>query len=381
MSNKPRILYMLHNPFIRCGTELHTKALFEGLKHKYDTWLVYPKGDSLFLTNDGQTAYKYAADPIRRPIMPVSAPLTSQSLQAVFARVQPDLIHIQHFCNWPVDVLDQVTANGRPVVLSLHDYYAITPAFTMMGVDDPGVTLSTDYSSSVFGMDISGFLSQRRGILHESLGRVSEIVVPSGFLAKVMGTIFPYEYKIIPHGIYDYAPVPKNTSRDMFIFGFVGHLIPPKGWETLVQAFPLVKERFPQTELHLFGSPRPENADVQGIVYHGRYDQGDLPNIFSRMDVAIIPSIFAEPFCLVLSEAWMAGCPVAVSDIGALGDRVEDGVNGRKFRAGDVSAIQDALDWFLQHDDWKTWKIEKPKTVEQMWDDYDRLYERKLVLA
>ena len=36
-------------------------------------------------------------------------------------------------------------------------------------------------------------------------------------------------------------------------------------------------------------------------------------------DVAVIPSVFAETYCLVLSEMWMAGLPVAVSDIGALG--------------------------------------------------------------
>lgn len=378
MINKPCVLYILHNPFIRCGTELHTRALFDGLSDKYDTWVVYRKDDSLFLSNDAQTTSKFPADPMDKRVAPLNGTLTEESLRAVFSRVQPELIHIQHFYNWPLNVINWTLELNKPVVLSLHDYYAITPAFTMTGVSDPRVTLTADYSKATFGEDITGYLKLRREILSQSLERVTQIVVPSEFLARRMKAIFPVDYRVIPHGIHGYLPMPKRMPDDKVIFGFVGHLNPSKGWESLVAAFRLLRDKCQHTELHLFGSPRPERDDMPGIIYHGRYAQEDLPRIFSRIDVAVIPSVFAETFCLVLSEAWMAGVPVAASDIGALGDRVVDGVNGKKFQPGNVESVRHTLAWFLKNDEWKTWNIKKPRTTRQMCLDYDLLYAQLL---
>ena len=38
--------------------------------------------------------------------------------------------------------------------------------------------------------------------------------------------------------------------------------------------------------------------------------QEDIPKICQEIDVAIIPSVFAETYSLVLSEMWMGGIPV-----------------------------------------------------------------------
>lgn len=255
----------------------------------------------------------------------------------------------------------------------------ITPAFTMTGVSDPHVTLTTDYSITTFGKDITPYLKLRREVLSQSLERVTKIIVPSEFLARRMKTIFPFDYRVIPHGIHDYAPVPKRTPDGMVIFGFIGHLVPTKGWESLINAFRLLQDEYTHTELHLFGSPRPERNDIPGIIYHGRYAQDELPDIFSRIDIAVIPSVFAETFCLVLSEAWMANVPVAASNIGALGDRIDDGINGKKFQFGNVESIRQTLAWFLENDEWKTWQIKKPRTTRQMCHDYDLLYKKQLL--
>lgn len=128
MKNKPCILYILHNPFIRCGTELHTRALFDGLSDTYDTWIVYRKDDSLFLSNNAKTAYKYPSNPLDKRITPLNDRLTNNSLRAVFSRVQPDIIHIQHFYNWPLNIINWTLEMCKPVVLSLHDYYANHPS-------------------------------------------------------------------------------------------------------------------------------------------------------------------------------------------------------------------------------------------------------------
>ncbi len=54
MNNMPRILYVLHDNIKNAGgTEHHTKTLLSGLDDCYDTWVVYPGGDKLYVSNEG----------------------------------------------------------------------------------------------------------------------------------------------------------------------------------------------------------------------------------------------------------------------------------------------------------------------------------------
>ena len=58
----------------------------------------------------------------------------------------------------------------------------------------------------------------------------------------------------------------------------------------------------------------------------------------------IVPSLAAETFSLVAVEAQAAGLPLIVSNVGALPERVEDGVNGILVPPGDVAALAAAIE-------------------------------------
>jgi len=97
------------------------------------------------------------------------------------------------------------------------------------------------------------------------------------------------------------------------------------------------------------------------VTFHGTYQPGDVPRLAAQVDVAVIPSEYPETYSLVLSEMWQAGLPVLVSDLGALDERVQDGVNGRKFKAGEVADLAKSLCWFLETDAWRMWTIPGPR--------------------
>src|SRR5262249_2728233 len=130
-------------------------------------------------------------------------------------------------------------------------------------------------------------------------------------------------------------------------------------------------------ELHFFGGPIPDVPALEGVLFHGAFRPEDLPRLCAEIDVAVIPSVFPETYCLVLSEVWMGGLPVAASGLGALGERVEEGVSGKKFRPGDPSSIAEALCWFLEQD-WRRWQVPRPRTLDAMLADYDALYQEVL---
>jgi glycosyltransferase involved in cell wall biosynthesis len=378
-SARPRLLYLVHCYDNLAGVELHTRALAEGLADRFEVAVAYPHQDRLRLLRGG-AAVEYPADPPVWPATPYRAPRTEQALAHILDAVRPDLIHVQHFLHWPLSVLDQAADRGVPVVVSFHDFYAITPRFTMQGTDDPEQTFTPAFARAAFGADLSAYLAERRRLLSAALARAAARVVVSPFLERQLARIFPGPYRVIEYGIPPFAPRPAPPHGPGLRFGCVGSLIPQKGWRSVLDAFPEVRRRHPDAQLHFHGGPVPPLPAPEGVTFHGPYLPADLPRLCAGLDVAVIPSVFAETHCLVLSEMWMAGLPVAVADIGALGERVADGVNGKKFRPGDRAAIAETLCWFLEHDDWRRWQLPRPRPVDAMLADYDSLY-RELLAA
>jgi len=88
----------------------------------------------------------------------------------------------------------------------------------------------------------------------------------------------------------------------------------------------------------------------RSVRFLGFKNQGELLGYYALADVFVLPS-FNETWGLVVNEAMNAGCAIVVSDqVGSGVDLVEDGVNGAKFRAGDVAGLTRALDRTLQND-------------------------------
>jgi glycosyltransferase involved in cell wall biosynthesis len=83
----------------------------------------------------------------------------------------------------------------------------------------------------------------------------------------------------------------------------------------------------------------------------GFVNQSQLPSVYRAADLFVLPSLY-EPFGLVVNEAMLCGCPVAVSDrVGAKYDLVREGENGYVFSAGNIDALAAIYRDFLPHPD------------------------------
>jgi glycosyltransferase involved in cell wall biosynthesis len=77
-----------------------------------------------------------------------------------------------------------------------------------------------------------------------------------------------------------------------------------------------------------------ERVRILGFV-----NQSQLPSVYRAADLFVLPSLY-EPFGLVVNEAMLCSCPVAVSDqVGAKYDLVREGENGYIFPTGNVDAL------------------------------------------
>lgn len=379
---KPRLLFLVHQFGNLTGVELHTKMLVEALATEYEISVAWPVSDvpsmpgswGLRLKDHKGAERIVLTEPSIWPETPYSATTTDVALREVIKWVRPDLIHIQHFLNWPLGVIDRAIESGAKVIVSFHDHYALSPQYALTGNESPGELISSVHPQA-FGKDISPYLRKRREWLRHSLERVHARVTVSPYIEQHMAAVFPFEYRQIEYGIQPFVPRPKIPSNHLR-FGFLGQRVPMKGWDVLMRGFEHMRLLHPRAELHCF-CHAPERVP-HGVTFHGAYQPEDIAEICSRIDVGVVPSVFAETYCMVLSELWHGGLPVAASDIGALHDRVIDGVNGLKFAPGDVEQLARTLSWFATHEEWRSWHWPQPRLMPEMVADYDALYRELL---
>ena len=376
---KPRLLYITHCYYNRGGVEEHTRDLASGLDADFDIRIVAPEQGRLAVIEKEQLCYTLPADPPIWPLTPINQPTTLNSLNEVITSFKPDLIHIQHFYNWPLGMLELAVNSGIPTMISFHDYYSVHPIYTIQYAEDTLEALTPAYSIKTLGQDITKYLHDRIDYLSRCFSKAASLVVPSTYLANELGKIYGLPFNVISHGIPPIAlekPTPSNRIR----FGSLGSKLLQKGWVDLLAGFAQVRLRGYDCELIFIGGGAVEPTEaVPGVHYHGPYHRSQLGSLLPLFDVGVIPSLFAETFSYVLSEHQAGKKPVAASKIGTLGDRITDGVNGKHFKAGDIEGIADTLIWFIENEDtWRKWKIPEPRLIDAMLTDYRELYNGKI---
>ncbi len=111
----------------------------------------------------------------------------------------------------------------------------------------------------------------------------------------------------------------------------VGRLVPQKGTEYLIQAIPLIIQRYPEAKFIIVGEgwykDHLENlAQSTGYrwkaLFTGFIPDSDLVALLMSADVLVVPSVY-EPFGIVALEGMAAGVPVVASQIGGLAEVIE----------------------------------------------------------
>ena len=135
---------------------------------------------------------------------------------------------------------------------------------------------------------------------------------------------------------------------------YVGRLVDKKGVDVLVEAL----SRLDGARLEVIGAgpdrPALERlAERVGVADRVRF-RGKLPKpevlaALARAQVVVIPSRVGaggdmEGTPVVLCEAMAAGVPVVASNLGGLGECIDDGVDGLLVPPGDVDALAATLD-------------------------------------
>jgi glycosyltransferase involved in cell wall biosynthesis len=139
---------------------------------------------------------------------------------------------------------------------------------------------------------------------------------------------------------------PPRSPDAPFTMGFIGRIVPEKGLETLLDAVAklpaagwrlvIAGEVFPPLELEKL------KARVAGLPVEWL---GIVPadEFYQRIDLLVVPAIWADPGPLVVHEAFANAVPVVGTRIGGITDFIEHDTTGWLYTPGDVSALSTIL--------------------------------------
>jgi glycosyltransferase involved in cell wall biosynthesis len=159
-----------------------------------------------------------------------------------------------------------------------------------------------------------------------------------------------------PHMIYNSRPLavrPVDERRvrqgGRGVIGSIGRLTDQKGYGTLIDALPRVRERIPQAQIVLIGDgdrrgELERQARRLGVEASVRFlgQRDDASELLGTLDVFALPSLW-EGIPTALLECIAAGVPVVASDVPGNRDLIEGGASGWLVPPQDAGALADAL--------------------------------------
>ena len=361
-------------PFVG-GVEEHVRRLSQGLAGRGHAVSVVTLGNDDLPpagTDHGVRIYRVRAAVQRagwlfsnrhRPwAPPLPDPAVLYSLQGILRAERPDVVHGH---DWLARAYLPLKPLVRaPFVMSLH-YYTLScakksllrgakpcsgPAFRKClrcaashygGAKGIGVTLANWAMSALEKAEVDVFLPV------------------SVETAQGNGLSDSDRYEVVPNFMpertrsgVNLGPFLAQLPAEPFLL-YVGDLRRAKGIDVLLTAYAGLTHAPP---LVLIGKVWPESPQTYppNVVVLRDWPNEAVLAAWDRSLMGIVPSIWPEPFGIVVIEAMNSGRPVIASRIGGLPDLLGQGAAGVLVPPGDAGALREALAGLLRDDDRRT---------------------------
>ena len=154
---------------------------------------------------------------------------------------------------------------------------------------------------------------------------------------------------VVPNGL-DFEPFRPRPAREVLRqVVVVANLRPEKGHDVLLDAAPLVLQRFPDARFALAGggpeleplTARARALDVShAVTFLGHQD--DVSACLDANDIFVLPSR-SEAFPNAVLEAMASGMPIVASAVGGIPELVENGHTGMLVPPNDPEALADRV--------------------------------------
>lgn len=419
---------LYHPELVRGGAQQVTYELFEGLKEQPGMepfWLAAidegspalfksgaritgfdgRPGEFLFLSQ----AYDYAWEKGTNVLL-------AEAYKSFLLMIRPDVVHFHHFLRLGIDFLTltrQVLPHAK-IVFTAHEFLTICAANGHM-VRRTDQSLCSRASPVRCHQCLPNLPPEhyfvREMWMKRHLSVVDVFTTPSRFMVAQYEAwgLDPAKFVHVTNGQRLSAPPQPAEplaapTRKRNRFGFFGQLVDAKGLHVLLAAVALLRAQgFDDFVVEIngdniqFATPA-RRAEIEAflaeeeklplagrrVVFNGSYHPSQLEGRMERVDWVIVPSVWWEIFCLVISEAWSFGRPVIASKVGGPAERITNGVDGLLFTMGDARALAETMHRACTEDglwDKLAAGIKPPPDRTEMVNGYMRVYQDQTLHA
>lgn len=282
------------------------------------------------------TSYKSVARRVRTKLADRYSGAMYARVRSVLAELRPDIVHTNSLLGFSTSVWDAAGSLGIPIVHTAHDWYLPCIRSTML---QGGRACARQCASC------SLYTRRRRS----ASARVGAFVGVSEFVRRTHlncgffnGTTTAVIHNARP--ARRRAQYLRTCPNGPLRLGFLGRIEAAKGIELLLETLRPLKA---SVNLRIGGAGNAELVERlktqyvdDRFVWAGRVDPREF---YREIDVLVVPSIWNEPFGLVIGEAHSEGIPVIASRRGGMPEIVQDGTTGFLFDPDRPAELADII--------------------------------------
>ncbi|MCB9812847.1 MAG: glycosyltransferase family 4 protein [Pseudomonadales bacterium] len=210
-------------------------------------------------------------------------------------------------------------------------------------------------------------IDHRSDKVRETLSQLDLVIFPTVFLYQEFSK-WGFQSKqviISEHGIDTslFKKFTKEPSKKIR-FAFIGAIIPAKGLDILLKAWKKIDSS--NVELKIYGKfdlDKKYTSSIQSLISHsksikleGTFKPEEIAQVFSEVDVLVLPSRWFENGPLVLRNSLLGKIPVIATNLGSNPEYINDPLNGLLFENEDENDLANKIEFL----------IEKPEKIKEM---------------
>jgi glycosyltransferase involved in cell wall biosynthesis len=266
-------------------------------------------------------------------------------VRRILSKEKPDIVHTHNLKGLGYLIPRAIRGLGLRHVHTLHDVQLVEPS---------GIIIKGAENQWPYNFFLRSWYEKICRVL---FGSPEVVISPSNFLLgfyESRGFFLRSRKVVVPNPVIE-NNVMMNRAESIGVFSFLylGQIEDHKGVLLLISAF----KNFCQDKaiLHIVGAgsklaeAKCLAADCSQIIFHGKVDRAQLPQIFSQTDMAIVPSLCYENSPTVIFESFSFAVPVLASSIEGVAELIKNGENGLTFEAGNEAALVEKMRWCVEN--------------------------------
>lgn len=273
-------------------------------------------------------------------------------------KVNPDVIHLHEIRKGTASIILAAKNSGIPIVQTLHDTRLACMSEFGSNLETGVPCLKGSLLNCVKNNCTPRSMILKYGLLWKmsqwlDKHYVQVLLCPSKFLFRIVSQLGYTNIQYLPHFSSLESRNSIHEKKDQILY--VGRLVEIKGVFSLIKAFKIVLNKYPNMKLLIIGSgPEKENLQIY-IKKHNLNNVAIIDTIphkklgyyYRQSKMVVLPSIGFENAPLSILESFSCGTPVVASNIGGIPELVKDGVTGMLFKPGDYDDLSIKIRYLL----------------------------------